>query len=114
MINAREARELVEQSLVVMEKRLNQIGEKIKEAATLGKREIWLTTALPYHKEFEVEYQPYRSAEFTPLQRLIEKELKRLGYEMKIELRETKIGGGFKSLDGESKIEMHPYIKVSW
>ena len=97
-----------------MEKRLDQIGEKIREAATLGKSEIWLTSALPMHKEFEVDYQPYRNADFTPLQRLVEKELRRHGFTMKIELRETKIGGGFKSLDGETKIEMHPYLKVTW
>ena len=114
MINARQARELVEQSEASMTRRLEQIGEKITEAAKLGKRELWLSSALPYHKEFEVEKKPFYPAEFTPLQRLIEQELKRLGFVMKIEDRETKIGGGFKSMDTETKIEMCPYIRVTW
>lgn len=114
MITAQEARELVEQSEASMTRRMDQIGEKIVEAAKLGKRELWLTSALPYHKEFEVVEISYRNPEFTPLQRLIEKELKRQGFTMKIENRETTIGGGFKSMDVESKIEMRPYIRVTW
>ena len=114
MITAKEARELVEQSEISMTRRLNQLGEKIKEAAMLGKRELWLTDALPYHKEFEVEKKPYYPAEFTPLQRLIEAELKKLGYMMKIEDREVKIGGGLGSMDEPSRLEMHPYIRVTW
>ena len=114
MITAKEARELVEQSEASMTRRLNQLGEKIKEAAMLGKRELWLTDALPYHKEFEVEKKPYYPAEFTPLQRLIEAELKKLGYMMRIEDREVKIGGGLGSMDEPSRLEMHPYIRVTW
>lgn len=114
MITAQEARELVEQSEASMTRRLEQIGEKITEAAKLGKRELWLSSALPYHKEFEVDKKPYYPAEFTPLQRLIAAELKKLGYMMKIEDRETKIGGGLGSLDEPSRIEMCPYIRVTW
>lgn len=114
MINAREARELVELSEAAMTRRLELLGEKITEAAKLGNREIWLTSALPYHKEFEVEKKPYYPAEFTPLQRLLEKELKRLGFAMKIEDREVKIGGGLGSMDDAPRNEMLPYIKVSW
>lgn len=114
MINARQAREMVEQSSIVMETRLEQISEKIIEASMLGKRELWLTDALPYHKEFEVEYQSYRAAEFTPLQRLLAKEMERFGYTVKIEDREVKIGGGLGSLDEPSRMEMHPYIRVTW
>lgn len=113
MITAKEARELVEQSEVSMTRRLNQVGEKITEAAKLGKRELWLIDALPYNKEFAVE-DYYGHIDFTPLQRLIEAELKKLGYSMKIIQRETQIGGGFKSMDVETKIEMRPYIRVSW
>lgn len=114
MITAQEARELVEQSETSMARRMDQIGEKIVEAAKLGKRELWLTDALPYHKEFETVEISYRNPEFTPLQRLIEAELKKLGYSMKIIQREVTIGGGFKSMDVESKIEMRPYIRVTW
>ena len=114
MITAKEARELVEQSEVSMTRRMDQISEKIKEAAMLGKRELWLTSALPYHKEFEVEKKPLYPAEFTPLQRLIEKELKRQGFTMKIEDRETTIGGGLGSIDEAPRNEMRPYIRVTW
>jgi hypothetical protein len=114
MINARQARELVEQSSARMEKRLEQIGEKIEEAAGLGKTELWLFDSLPYHKEFEVVEISYRNPDFTPIQRLIKKELERLGYSFKIEQREVTIGGGLGSLDEPSRIEKHPYIRVTW
>lgn len=114
MINARQAREMVEQSSAMMEKRLEQIGEKITEAASLGKSELWLTSALPYHKEFEVEDKPYYPAEFTPLQRLVKKEMERLGYSFKIEQRDVKIGGGLGSMDEAPREEKRPYIRVTW
>lgn len=114
MITAQEARELVEQSEASMTRRLDQIGEKIVEAAKLGKRELWLTSALPYNKEFEVEKKPFYPAEFTPQQRLIEAELKKLGFAMKIEDREVTIGGGLGSMDDEPRNEMRPYIRVTW
>lgn len=113
MITAKEARELVEQSEVSMTRRMDQISEKIKEAAMLGKNELWLSSALPYHKEFEVEYQPCRTPEFTPLQRLIEKELKRQGFTMRITEREVIIGGGLGSME-EGREEKRPYILVTW
>jgi len=114
MITAKEAKELVEQSDEKMSRRLDQIGEKIKEAATLGKREIWLDMALPYHTEFAVAERPFYSAEFTPLQRLIEQKLKAFGYSMQIAKRETHIGGGLGSMDDEVKIEHLPYLQVRW
>jgi hypothetical protein len=114
MITAKEARELVEQSEVSMNRRMDQLSEKIKEAAMLGKSELWVTWALPYNKEFEVEKKPYYPAEFTPLQQLIEKELKRQGFTMKIEDRETKIGGGLGSMDEAPRNEMRPYIRITW
>ena len=113
MITAQQARELVEQSEVSMTRRMDQIGEKIQEAAMLGKRELWLASALLYHKEFEVDYQPYRTPEFTPLQRLIEVELKRQGFTMRIVERDVIVGGGFKSME-EGREEKRPYILVTW
>ena len=113
MITAKEARELVEQSEVSMTRRLDQLSEKIKEAAMLGKRELWLTSALPYHKEFEVEHKPYQTPDFTPLQRLIEAELKRQGFTMRITEREVIIGGGLGSME-EGRPEKRPYLLVTW
>lgn len=114
MITAKEALELVEQSEASMTRRMDQIGEKIVEAAKLGKRELWLTSALPYHKEFEVVEISYKNPEFTPLQRLIEAELKKLGFSMRIIQREVTIGGGLGSMDEQPRNEMRPYIRVTW
>lgn len=113
LINAREARELVEQSKDVLDKRLEKISEKIREAATLGKRELYLADVI-YHDDWvNVEKKPFYPPEFTPVQRLIEKEMKRLGFTMGIVMREVKVGGGFKSMD-ETKFEDHPYILIKW
>lgn len=113
MITAQQARELVEQSEVSMTRRMDQIGEKIKEAAMLGKRELWVIDVLYYNKEFEVDYQPYRTPEFTPLQRLIEVELKRQGFTMRIAERDVIVGGGLGSME-EGRKEKRPYILVTW
>jgi hypothetical protein len=113
MITAKEALELVEQSEMAMTRRMNQIGERIRETAMLGKRELWMTSAVPYQKEFEVEENPYQTPVLTPLQRLIEKELSKLGYSMKIVQREVTIGGGLGSIE-EPRQEMRPYIRISW
>ena len=113
LINAMQARELVEQSKEVLDKRLEKISDKIREAATLGKRELYLADVL-YHDDWvNVEHQSYQTPEFTPVQRLIEKEMKRLGFAMGIAMREVKVGGGFKSMD-ETKFENHPYILIKW
>ena len=114
MITARQAREMVEQSSIVMERRLEQISEKIIEASMLGKSELWLPDALPYHKEFEVVEISYRNPEFTPLQHLIKTEMERLGYSFKIVDREVTIGGGLGSMDDAPREEKRPYIRVTW
>ncbi len=113
LINAREARELVEQSKDVLDKRLEKISDKIREAATLGKRELYLADVI-YHDDWvNVEMKPFYPPEFTPVQRLIEKEMKRLGFTMGIAMREVKVGGGLGSTD-EGKFENHPYILIKW
>ena len=113
LINAREARELVEQSKDVLDKRLEKISEKIREAATLGKQELYLADVL-YHDDWvKVEHKPFYQPEFTPIQLRIQKEMKRLGFTMCIAMREVQVGGGFKSMD-ETKFEDHPYILIKW
>jgi hypothetical protein len=113
LINAMQARELVEQSKDVLDKRLEKISDKIREAATLGKRELYLADVL-YHDDWvNVEHQSYRTPEFTPVQRQIEKEMKRLGFVMGIAMREVKVGGGLGSM-GEVKYENHPYLLIKW
>lgn len=114
MITAKEALELTQQSEIAINRRLEQISEKIVEAAKLGNRGLWLTDALPHHTEFRVEEKSFRLPEFTPIQRLIEIKLKELGFSMKINQREVTIGGGLGSLDEKPRQEMAPYIYISW
>lgn len=111
MINAREARELVELSKVKMTARLEVIGVQIETAATLGERHIYLVDH--YDKAYEVDKDPYRSADLTPLQKLIKKELDRLGFSMSIEEYDITIGGGLGSLEPGKPGKAHR-LKVSW
>jgi len=75
MINAKEARELVEQSDTVLKNRLEHIDTWIRSEASLGKREVLLKDYL-YHSDWmKVEKRPYHDPEFTPVQRLIKVEL---------------------------------------
>ena len=112
MINAREARELVELSKTKMTARLDVIGKQIETAATLGDRHIYLVDH--YDKAYEVNKDPYRTADLTPLQRLIKKELDRLGFGMIIEEYDIKIGGGLGSLDEPARDGKAYRLKVSW
>jgi hypothetical protein len=113
-INAQEARQLVEQSKAVLDQRLDKLGEKIREAASLGKRELYPADVL-YHDDWvNIEKKPFYPPELTPVQRLIEKELKRHGFIMVIDTRNIKIGGGLGSMDDEVKYEDHPYMLIKW
>ena len=114
MITATEARALVEQSAAAMDRRLKAIGEKIEQAATIGKREIWLDIELPHCTEFYVAERPFNEPEFSAVQRVVREKLTGLGFGMRIATRETKIGGGLGSMDDEVKIKQLPYIKVMW
>lgn len=114
MITAAQALALVEQSTINMDQRLKSIGDKIEQAANLGKREIWLDTALPSHLEFMIVERPYETPEFTPIQRLVRDRLTSFGFGMKIATRETQIGGGLGSMDDKVITKQLPYIKVTW
>ena len=113
MITQAEARALVDSSNVVMEARIEKIGEKISEAAALGKTELWLSDVL-YSDEFQINHQPYRSAGMTPLQQLVKKELSKYGFNLEIKTRSTQIGGGLGSMDVEVRHEDLPYLYIRW
>ena len=114
MINATEARILVEHSEAELNKRLQTINIKIEQAAKLGKREIWLDMELPGYTEFKVLERPFNEPELTPVQRLVKDGLSAIGFTMKIATRETRIGGGLGSMDDEIEIKHLPYIKIGW
>jgi hypothetical protein len=116
MINANEARALVEQSAELMEKYIEDLGKVIEWEALLGKSFVFPsnTIGLQFRTIYEVDSEPYRTTELTPLQRLLQAKLKEFGYAMQLEKQEVKIGGGLGSMDDEVRKEMHDYIKISW
>ena len=116
LISAKEARALVEQSAVLMEKYLDDLGKVIEREARLGKSFVFPThtIGLQFRTIYETNKEQFRATELTSLQRLIQAELKKHGYMMSLEAQEVKIGGGLGSMDDEVKYEMRDYIKISW
>lgn len=115
MINARQARELSDLSVTNINKRVEAIGEHIRKAAELGERFV-----IPQDKMYtesdkwlRVDTQPYRHAEFTPMQKLVSKELDRLGFTVRLLVRTIKVGGGLGSME-EARDEPQHYIEVRW
>lgn len=116
MIKASEARELVAESSVLMDKYTEDLGKVIEREARLGKRFVipeW-TTGLQFRTIYEAKKESYRSVELTQLQKLLQVRLQELGYTMKLSPREVQIGGGLGSMDDEVKYEMRDYIEISW
>jgi hypothetical protein len=114
MINAKEARELVEQSDTVLKNRLDSIEVLIQSAASLGKREVLLKEYL-YHADWmKVEKQPFYEPEFTPTQRLVKVELEKLGFTVDIHGYPITIGGGLGSMDEEPREGTSYAIRVRW
>ena len=114
MINAKEARELVEQSDTVLKNRLEHIDTWIRSEASLGKREVLLKDYL-YHSDWmKVEKRPYHDPEFTPVQRLIKVELEKLGFTVDIHGYPITIGGGLSSMGEEPREGTDYAIRVKW
>ena len=114
MITAKEARELVEQSESVLQKRLDRIFVLIRAEASLGKREVLLKDYL-YHEDWmKVEKNPYRDPDFTPVQRLVKTELEKVGFTVDIHGYPITIGGGLGSMDEEPREGTAYAIRVRW
>jgi hypothetical protein len=116
MINAKEARQLVETSKEVMTKRLDRIGEKIEDAAKLGKSEIVLDHALPHDEVYKVNKKDFYPAELTEVQRLLKKELEAypLSYIVSVIEQKHDGRGGLGCMDDEPVPFSTWHIKVSW
>ena len=114
MINATQACALADASDNVINKVLEQIGKKIEAAALLGKRELDLESAMNYDKRFEPKEVAFHNPELTPWQRLVAARLKKEGFQVDTQHKTVKIGGGFKSMDEESREESKPFIRVCW
>jgi hypothetical protein len=114
MINAKEARELVEQSESVLQKRLDRISVLIRTEASLGKREVLLKDYL-YHEDWmKVEKKSFYEPEFTPVQRLVKTELEKVGFTVDIHGYPITIGGGLGSMDEEPREGTSYAIRVRW
>jgi hypothetical protein len=114
MINAKEARELVEQSDAILKQRLDSIEVLIQSAASLGKREVLLKEYL-YHADWmKVEEKPFYEPEFTPVQQLVKTELEKVGFTVDIHGYPIIIGGGLGSMDEEPREGTDYAIRVRW
>lgn len=114
MINAKEARELVEQSDAVLKNRLERIDTLIRSEASLGKREVLLKDYL-YHSDWmKVEEKSFYDPEFTPVQRLVKTELEKVGFTVDIHGYPITIGGGLGSMDDEPREGTSYAIRVRW
>jgi hypothetical protein len=114
MINAKEARELVEQSDATVKKRLEHIGTLIRAEASFGEREVLLKDYL-YHEDWmKVEKNSYREPEFTPVQRLVKTELEKVGFTVDIHGYPITIGGGLGSMDDKPREGTDYAIRVRW
>ena len=114
MITAREARTLVEQSQVLMEKYLADLGQVIEREARLGQTFVWpaSTIGVQFRTLYEVDSGQYRRAEMTAVQRLIAAELRKLGFQMHLESKMVQVG---HAMDDEGvREESREYIKISW
>lgn len=114
MITAKEARELVEQSAEILQKRMERLDIWIRAEAGLGKNELLLKEYL-YHEDWmKVDKRPYRDPEFTAVQRLIKAALEKVGFTVDIHGYPITIGGGLGSMDEEPREGTAYVIRVRW
>ena len=118
MIDAKSARTLVAESETLMEKYLEDMGNAIESLAQLGQSsfipENNYTVNLKFRHIWAANRIKYRTTEFTPIQKLLQAKLTMLGYSMKFEKQEVRIGGGLGSMDDEVTYEDWDFIKISW
>ena len=114
-INAREARELVESSAKLLEQRLETVCEAIRKVATLGTKELLLYPYMFGNAAWMVVENPglYGSPEMTPVQKLLKKELERLGFTVGIHTYNITVGGGSGDPDPGRPGKAY-VIRVTW
>ena len=117
MKTAKEPRELVEASDVMLEHYLTDLESALIALAKNGKTsfipENDYTVTMQNRSIWEMQQdrlQPTR----TPLQERLAKKLQALGYRVEFQPMRVKVGGGLGSMDDEVTYEMRSYIKISW
>jgi hypothetical protein len=116
MIDAKTARTLVAESDTLMVKYLEDIGKVIEREARLGKSFVIPshTTGIQFRSLYDTCQKPFGSSELTDIQKLIKAKLEMLGFSMRFEKQEVKVGGGLGSMDAEVTYEDRDFIKISW
>jgi hypothetical protein len=68
-----------------------------------------------YHEDWmKINKRSYQDPEFTPVQRLVKVELEKVGFTVDIHGYPITIGGGFKSMDDETREGTGYAIRVRW
>ena len=116
MITAHEARLLVQTSQQLQTKRLNEVSQKIEEAAKLGKNSILLDNVILHDPFYRVEKRDYQPAQLTEPQRLLKAELEspKIGFSVKIVEQKHDGVGGLGSMDQEPQPYSTWHIQVGW
>jgi hypothetical protein len=115
MITAADARELITLSKLENDTRLEKIGEKITEAATLGLNFISLTNKMPYNTELHVVSESnYRDPQMTAVQKLLAESLRDFGFTIVIATEKINVHNYFSPDDNSDVVEIQHYIRVSW
>lgn len=114
MITIQEAREKTASSQEAMSILIEAIGTHIDSAARNNVRKIVLDDcfSLP---EFKPEQNSYSYLNFgSPMIRAIQTALQPYGFVIVMERIEHTVGGGFKSMDEESREEVWQHYVIKW
>ena len=114
MITITEAREKTAKSAAALAALIESIGVQIEKAASNNKRKIVLDDCfnLP---EFKPEVKSYFYLDMgSPRIRAIQDAMKPYGFKIEMERIEHTVGGGFKSMDEESRQEIWQHYVIKW
>ena len=112
MIDAKQARGIVEECSVITQQRLAKIGAMIEVEARLGKSTLDLR--LVDSALYELIKPPYRNVELNPSQRRIKAELEKLGYRVQTVSYTYTAGGGLGNIDDDAREETGYKIQITW
>lgn len=112
LITANEARELVQNSDVELQKSLTYIGTQIEKCATAGKYELLLDEV--YSDKFKPTNNQFEKPVIGIVQQRIIEVLKTKGYIVETIHKTHSFGGGLGSMDDEPYQEERWHLQVKW